>query len=190
MGCVVCDLRSRLREAERERDEALAANEAAKQFSYASHRQRAETAEARVREVERERDEARAVCRDGHPIHGSWWNLDDIEKWLMALGADETQRAAVLAPARLEARVRELEEALRPFAMPSLDVSSFGRMGRDIVRARVALAAGETENPRFHVSGEVNASVAALDRVEIHLRELGAAREMIAAPEVADKEKP
>jgi len=58
-GEYAADITARLAEAERERDEALAANEAAKQFSYASHRRRAEQAERQLEQARAERDRLR-----------------------------------------------------------------------------------------------------------------------------------
>jgi hypothetical protein len=50
-----------------ERDEAVAANEAAKQFSYASHRQRAEAAESALAAVRKVVDDAAAFGEDLDP---------------------------------------------------------------------------------------------------------------------------
>lgn len=76
--------------------------------------------QAHVQELEREnerlheeRDAVRAVDRHGHKIGEPLWNLLDIERWLLALGADSELRSAMAGAYRAEAAEAALAEAKR-----------------------------------------------------------------------------
>lgn len=98
-------LRAALAQAERERDEALAANERARQFSYASHRRRAEAAERkaeRLAEAVRAWVEAREAYMaddDDDPFSDSALTFKAAEEALIA-ALDGGQAADAPEPAR------------------------------------------------------------------------------------------